>query len=323
MKICPTCRQTYTDDGLNFCLNDGAMLTAVSGQNSPPPTVFMTPPHQTAPPNSYGSRTNEQVTLDNRAQYAPQSLPQKSSKTWIWVVGILGLVVLLCGGGMVGLLALAGMSDLDNNNSRAVSNKKMPVNAFPADNSSSENSASTKTTVQKINFADWIPENTEDYGDTEVNGDELTISSKSKNFYYVLMATKYYQTENATTRVTVSNKDLMSSTLGYGLVFHGDTQPLQKDYAFLIDSLRQKYRIVFHAPQKETPAVNWTFSNAIKSGAAENKLEVRDAQGSMDFYINGVKVSTLRNTQGYAGGVVGIYSGDAARATFSALEIEK
>lgn len=27
MKICPNCRQAYTDDGLNFCLNDGSILT--------------------------------------------------------------------------------------------------------------------------------------------------------------------------------------------------------------------------------------------------------------------------------------------------------
>jgi hypothetical protein len=26
MKICPQCRQTYSDDGLNFCLNDGSVL---------------------------------------------------------------------------------------------------------------------------------------------------------------------------------------------------------------------------------------------------------------------------------------------------------
>ncbi len=26
MKICPQCRQTYSDDGLNFCLTDGSIL---------------------------------------------------------------------------------------------------------------------------------------------------------------------------------------------------------------------------------------------------------------------------------------------------------
>src|SRR5215471_303105 len=31
MKICPTCRRSYQDERLNFCLEDGTLLTAVSG----------------------------------------------------------------------------------------------------------------------------------------------------------------------------------------------------------------------------------------------------------------------------------------------------
>jgi hypothetical protein len=38
MKRCPRCRQTYSDDDLNFCLNDGELLT--SFENDPPPTIF-------------------------------------------------------------------------------------------------------------------------------------------------------------------------------------------------------------------------------------------------------------------------------------------
>src|SRR5215213_9545923 len=44
MKKCPRCSQTYTDDGLNFCLNDGEHLTFA---DEPPPTIF-------------GDRTQEQ-----------------------------------------------------------------------------------------------------------------------------------------------------------------------------------------------------------------------------------------------------------------------
>lgn len=39
MKICPSCRQTYTDDDLNFCLTDGSFLTAVASNE--PKTVYM------------------------------------------------------------------------------------------------------------------------------------------------------------------------------------------------------------------------------------------------------------------------------------------
>lgn len=38
MKICPNCQQTYDDDGLNFCLNDGGVLESAGGA---PPTVML------------------------------------------------------------------------------------------------------------------------------------------------------------------------------------------------------------------------------------------------------------------------------------------
>jgi hypothetical protein len=53
MKRCPTCQRTYTDDTLNFCLEDGAPLASVPGigldetwtidANEPPPTEVLPP----------------------------------------------------------------------------------------------------------------------------------------------------------------------------------------------------------------------------------------------------------------------------------------
>ncbi|HSI88676.1 MAG TPA: DUF4190 domain-containing protein [Pyrinomonadaceae bacterium] len=52
MKRCPQCGQTYTDNDINFCLNDGELLSRTSaGSGSafddPPPTVMMDPPRAT------------------------------------------------------------------------------------------------------------------------------------------------------------------------------------------------------------------------------------------------------------------------------------
>ncbi len=56
MKQCPRCNQTYTDDQLNFCLNDGEMLvSSYAGSQRPfddsPPTVMMNDPRSTNPTN--------------------------------------------------------------------------------------------------------------------------------------------------------------------------------------------------------------------------------------------------------------------------------
>ena len=45
MKQCPRCNQTYSDDQLNFCLNDGEMLTGFASE--PPPTRFSDDPPPT------------------------------------------------------------------------------------------------------------------------------------------------------------------------------------------------------------------------------------------------------------------------------------
>jgi galactose mutarotase-like enzyme len=149
------------------------------------------------------------------------------------------------------------------------------------------------------------------------------MSSKKDGFYYVLVAPATYKTENATTKVTVRNINNGDNSLGYGLLFHSNPTPLKQDYAFLIDSKNQKYRIVKHKPQKEDEAVGWTNSNFIKEGSQENVLEVRDEKGSINFYINGNFVTSIRNTDGYKGGVTGVYVGGMSPVGFSNLEIKR
>jgi hypothetical protein len=161
------------------------------------------------------------------------------------------------------------------------------------------------------------------FGTTVLTGDELTMGSKQKGYYYVLVAPDDYKTEDADTRVTLKNIDNASGSMGYGLIFHSNPQPLEQDYAFLIDTKKKKYRVVHHEPQKELSVVPWTSSPAIKEGTEENTLEVRDKDDKIELYINGTMVTSIRNVYGYSGGVVGLYSGDGVKITFKDLEIRR
>src|SRR5262245_12251788 len=109
MKICPRCQKTYTDDNLNFCLDDGVVLQQASspGGQEPPATVFMNQPRPTDPRPVMTSPPGTQQPAWNTAPQQQQygGSQKKSSKTWIWVLLILGLVVLVCGGGLVGFFA--------------------------------------------------------------------------------------------------------------------------------------------------------------------------------------------------------------------------
>src|SRR5690242_11002945 len=56
MKLCPECKQEYTDETLNFCLEDGAWL--VGRDVTEPATVIMSAPHV----SSEGSAGDEAQT---------------------------------------------------------------------------------------------------------------------------------------------------------------------------------------------------------------------------------------------------------------------
>lgn len=314
MKICPNCQKTYTDDDLNFCLDDGAILNQLNQTNSNalPETVLINQTRTTTPNQPYGNEPPAQGNWNNPAQFTMQ--PKKSSKTWIWVVGILGFTVLLCGGGFVGFVAWVGTLDT-NTNSANGSNSRIANTAATA-------TPTDRTNVEKIDLSKWVIKDSE-FGITEFSNGELTVSSRKKGFYYVIAGTNKEKSENATSKVTVRNVEQAVTNLGFGLIVHSQTTPLKQGYGFLIDSDKKRYRIVYHQPGKETATVNWTNSSAIKDGTSENTLEVRDADGKMDFYINGDLITSVRNVYGYKGGVIGIYSGDALKVAFSNLEIKK
>jgi hypothetical protein len=109
MKICPQCRNTYTDDDLQFCLQDGTPLTfAGSGSQIPaesldgPETVIKSDlnqmrislQNQTAPPTQQQNYATNSMTDF-------QSAPPPKSKTGLVI--LLGLLLLLVIGGIGGV----------------------------------------------------------------------------------------------------------------------------------------------------------------------------------------------------------------------------
>ncbi|MGE3468622.1 MAG: hypothetical protein AB7J13_17010 [Pyrinomonadaceae bacterium] len=324
MKICPRCQKTYPDDNLNFCLEDGSVLSQASAT---PPTVQVNQPQPTQPQPQITGQPGSQPAWNTPQQPHSSMQPvKKSSKMWIWVVLILGGVVLLCGGGLIGLFLIGSQMENQNvSDSRTTaSNTTKANNTSTVSNSSNTTTASTstRTDLEVVDLEPWVKEFSA-YGNTEFTGGEFVMSAKKKGFYYVLVAPEEYSTEKADTRVTLRNVDDASGSLGYGLIFHSDPTPLQKDYAFLIDTKRKKYRVVYHTPKTEKAVVNWTNSTAIKEGSAENVLEARDLDDKIELYINGTMVTSIRNIHGYAGGVAGLYAGDGVKVAFKDLEIRK
>ena len=91
MKVCPRCQKTYTDDNLNFCLEDGSVLNTVSAA-PPPPTNPMSEPRPTQQQGFQGVRSRSRGGMSSRKQQYSMQPQKKSSKAWIWVLLILGFV---------------------------------------------------------------------------------------------------------------------------------------------------------------------------------------------------------------------------------------
>ncbi|MEP6901205.1 MAG: DUF4190 domain-containing protein [Actinomycetota bacterium] len=124
MKICPSCRQTYADDDLNFCLTDGSFLTT---SDSEPKTTYMNPSRVTNQTNwqqqpgyqppavwqNQQSIQNQPINYPMRVNSQDQTLPTISL-----ILGILAAVTCCLGGIPLGAGAIiTGVIALNNEKS--------------------------------------------------------------------------------------------------------------------------------------------------------------------------------------------------------------
>src|ERR1700692_24784 len=105
MKNCPTCKRTYEDDTLTFCLDDGARLSAAYDPHAtllgptardpdPPKTAILpselTPANQ-APP-TLRSTVPTLAPLAYPREAARSRTEKRGGKLWIVLSGMLALV---------------------------------------------------------------------------------------------------------------------------------------------------------------------------------------------------------------------------------------
>jgi hypothetical protein len=313
VKVCPTCQQTYADEGLNFCLNDGAVLVKKDA-SAPPETVFINQP----PPTNSDRLSTPTAPANWGMNAGAVSQPTPKSRAWLWVLGIIGAVILLCGGGFVGLVALVANNDNKNKN---LSNTNFQI--YNTRNGNTYTPPDPKNALTD-DLSKWVMADTS-LGLTDYQNGELSMTSKTGGYYFVLLsAKKDFQTENATTRVTVRNTTGGVSQGGYGLMVHNNpSTALAQDYAFLINSATSSYRIIKHQARKETEIVKWTYNAAVKNGTQTNVLQVRDNNGSMTLYVNDKPITTIEDKDGIKSGVPGLYASGAIPIAFSNLQVEK
>ena len=127
MKRCPTCKRTFEDDSLAFCLDDGSPLVSESGPDSQATLVTPAPP---APPPTQLSQYPPAVS-------AVETRPKRH--VWPWIVGGL-LVFLFFVIVIAAAIAIPQILKKSQNSNRVVINVPTPE---PSETSSPQSEPST------------------------------------------------------------------------------------------------------------------------------------------------------------------------------------
>lgn len=92
MKRCPTCNKTFTDRNLSFCIEDGTPLVEI---DSPDEVTRVSPSHREG--ESGAGSGSSFPPYQPPGTYLPPggSTSQTKKKAWPWVLGILGVLLLL------------------------------------------------------------------------------------------------------------------------------------------------------------------------------------------------------------------------------------
>lgn len=159
MKRCPTCNQTFTDQTLSFCTEDGTPLVQSEApfHDSEATIVVPSSPSPSAP------------AYQPPGQFAPQP-GVKKRRTWPWVVGIVVLLLFAVAGlGVVAAIVVPNMLRAANeNHSNANANTERNTNANQVSNVNSN-----------VNTNSFANTNRNENANSNANGNANTVASEA------------------------------------------------------------------------------------------------------------------------------------------------
>ena len=347
MKRCPTCKRTYTDLSLNFCLEDGTPLAsdappidpnatirypAARDTEEPPPTEIYQPPppvvspRPTTPPRPPSPPPPPQWTPAPVASAPPQ---KKSNAVW-WILGGLAAVLIIGVGLVVMIIALASLNTTNTNNSNVTNrndnrNSNVTVNANLPNTNANSNASLPTSLDDDFSQQKWGIGNGQ-YGRIWYENGEYHMQSKAGTFVVMYAPSDDYSTENATVKVTARSVDGDVPSSGFGLLVHCAQSKAKQleDYGLLIyPGDEPEYEIIKHKNGTQSPVVTKTKSGAIKSGSSPNALEVRIRGTELSFYANGQFLTRITDSENFKHGRAGLYTSDDHEVVFDDLSINR
>jgi hypothetical protein len=266
----------------------------------------------------------------------PAQAPRKKSNAIWWIIGGLAVVAVLGIGAVVMIIALASLSTTSNaNNSNSNSNTRVVgrnANANLNSNTNTDNltrndNSNNLPAVFTDDFSEqkWGVGNSK-FGEIWYADDEYHMRSKDKTFLVMYAPSNEYNTENATVKVTARSVDGTVPSAGFGLMVHCEQSKAKQleDYALLIyPGNEPAYEVIMHKAGNQTSVVSRTKASSIRSGSNPNQLEIRIKGTDLQFYVNGLYLTHITDTENYKRGLAGLYTSDAVDVAFDDLEIKR
>jgi hypothetical protein len=260
----------------------------------------------------------------------PQQVPRKKSNAVWWILGGLAAVLVIGIGLVVMLIALASLGANTNNSNLNANSRNDNRNSNATTNTNVSNSNTNATTPTSIadDFSEqkWGVGNSQ-YGRIWYENDEYHMVSRERTFVvmYAPPNDNNYNTENATVKVTARSVDGSVPSSGFGLMVHcAQKAGKLEDYALLIyPGDEPEYQIIMHKDGNQSSLVERTKSNAIKSGSAPNRLEIRIKGTDLWFYANGQYLTRINDSGNYRRGRAGLYTSDIHEVVFDDLAIDR
>lgn len=147
MKRCPTCKKTFTDQNLSFCIDDGTPLVTVDtpADDTPDETTLVMPsPGNGESGAAEPSGQSVPAYQPPRSYVPPDYRAESKRKTWPWVLGLLVFVLVLVAGlGIAGAILVPRMLRASSNTNTTNANANVRrSNSNPNLNGENSNSGS-------------------------------------------------------------------------------------------------------------------------------------------------------------------------------------
>lgn len=147
MKRCPTCKRTFNDDTLSFCLEDGTPLVAEAAARPDSQETLVSPRSPVSESGGGKASTQPYNQLPGKATvsaspyqnpYAQQyGAAASRRKTWPWVVAIVALLLIVIAGVVTVAVIIPGRLQATGNDNRPQPTPSRPVSvATPSPSSS-------------------------------------------------------------------------------------------------------------------------------------------------------------------------------------------